>query len=131
MSNFIPTRRGSMFKPRLVSANSSSQHRELAASVMPRGATLTPRTPQQRQATSFFGGNMPMGVSPLVGGGGGSASYHMQRPYMPGIESPDRVQFPKSRLEANRAWRLFHETDPIFGTAVDMYAEMFHEARGG
>lgn len=68
---------------------------------------------------------MPMGVSPFgSGGGGGSSMYHMQRPYMPGVESPDRVQYPRTREEANRAWRLFHETDPIFGTAMDMYAEM-------
>jgi len=99
---------------------------EIASSVLPKGASLAvPSSFHQRTASGFFGGNMPMGVSPFgSGGGGGSSMYHMQRPYMPGVESPDRVQYPRTREEANRAWRLFHETDPIFGTAMDMYAEM-------
>jgi len=123
MANFVPTRRGEVFKPRIVSSDPSYGRRELAASVLPKNATLAPSA-GRREAAGFFGGNMPMGVSPYPSGGGGSAMYHMQRPYMPGVESPDRVQYPKTRQEANRAWRLFHETDPIFGTAVDMYAEM-------
>ena len=124
MSKFIPNRRGEDFKPRIVSSDPSNGRRELAASVLPKNATLAARGFGPRQAAGFFGGNMPMGVTPVGGGGGGSAAYHMQRPYLPGVESPDRIQFPKSRIEANRAWRLFHETDPIFGTAIDMYAEM-------
>ena len=125
MSDFIP-KRGSEFKPRLVSSDPSHMRQEIAASVLPKGSSLAlPSSFHTRNAGGFFGGNMPMGVSSNPGGGGGGSSmYHMQRPYMPGVESPDRVQYPKTREEANRAWRLFHETDPIFGTAIDMYAEM-------
>jgi len=126
MSSFIPNRQSSVFKPRIISSDSSSMRQEIASSVLPKGASLAvPSSFHQRTASGFFGGNMPMGVSPFgSGGGGGSSMYHMQRPYMPGVESPDRVQYPRTREEANRAWRLFHETDPIFGTAMDMYAEM-------
>lgn len=127
MSNFIPNRQVSEFRPRIISSDSSHMRQEIASSVLPKGASLAvPSSFHQRTAGGFFGGNMPMGISPFPagGGGGGSAAYHMQRPYMPGVESPDRVQYPRTREEANRAWRLFHETDPIFGTAMDMYAEM-------
>jgi len=124
MDNFIPSRRGDNFKPRIVSFDPNSQRRELAKSVLPQGSTLAPTDPFRRQAAGFFTNNMPMGVAPYPAGGGGSSTYHMQRPYLPGVESPDRVQYPRSRMEANKAWRLFHETDPIFGTAIDMYAEM-------
>lgn len=123
MGNFIPIDRDAAFKPRIVSTNPSHERQEIAESVLPKGATTVPR-PRRTASGGYFGGNMPMGTSPMGGGGGGSASYHMQRPYFPGTESPDRVQYPKTRQEANKAWRLFHETDPIFGTAVDMYAEM-------
>lgn len=122
---FIPTRRAAMddFQPRLVNGDPGYQRRELAASVLPKGSTLGV-APQRREAAGFFSGT-PMGVSPTGGGGGGGSSmYHMQRPYMPQVESPDRVQYPKSRAEANEDWRLFHRVDPIFGTAIDMYAEM-------
>jgi hypothetical protein len=119
MSNFVFRDENESFRPRVVSADANAQRREIAASVLPKGAHLLPKT-----AGGFFGGNMPMGVQPMGGGGGGSASYHMQRPYFPGTESPDRVQYPKSRAEANKAWRLFNESDPILGTAIDMYSEM-------
>ncbi len=123
MSKFIP-RRPNESQPRLVTTNPANQRREIAAGVLPKGASPAVM-PRRRNAAGFFGGNMPMGASPSGGGGGGGSSmYHMQRPYMPGVESPDRVQYPKSRVEANAAWRLFHEVDPIFGTAIDMYAEM-------
>jgi len=121
---FIPTRRAAAanFEPRLVNGDPGYQRRELAASVLPKGSTLAV-APQHRQAAGFFSGT-PHGVTPQGGGGGGSSMYHMQRPYMPQVESPDRVQYPKSRAEANADWRLFHRVDPIFGTAIDMYAEM-------
>lgn len=126
MSSFIPNRPVSEFRPRIISSDSSHMRQEIASSVLPKGSSLAvPSSFHQRTASGFFGGNMPMGTSPFgSGGGGGSTAYHMQRPYMPGVESPDRVQYPRTREEANRAWRLFHETDPIFGTAMDMYAEM-------
>lgn len=126
--SFIPTRQAAadQFQPRLVNGDPSYHRREMAASVLPKGASLAV-TPQRRQATGFFSG-MPSGVTPYGGagggGGGGSSLYHMQRPYLPQVESPDRVQYPKSREEANEDWRLFHRVDPIFGTAIDMYAEM-------
>ena len=121
---FIPTRSvaAANFQPRLVNGDPSYQRRELVSSVLPKGSTLAV-SPSRREATGFFSG-MPQGVMPNSGGGGGSAMYHMQRPYMPQVESPDRVQYPKSREEANENWRLFHRVDPIFGTAIDMYAEM-------
>jgi len=124
--SFIPTRRAAanQFQPRLINADPSYHRRELAASVLPKGATLA-MTPSRREGSGYFSG-MPYGVTPYSGGGGGGGSslYHMQRPYLPQVESPDRVQYPKSREEANEDWRLFHRVDPIFGCAIDMYAEM-------
>ena len=38
--------------------------------------------------------------------------------------SPDRQFYPEDRLQANAYWRMFHKYDPIFGTAIDMYASM-------
>lgn len=117
---FIPTRRAARFEPRIVNTDPAYSRRELAASVLPRDSTLAPMV--RRTAAGFFGGT-PSGVMP-AGGGGGSSMFHMQRPYMPQVESPDRVQFPKSRQEANEDWRFFHKVDPILGSAIDMYAEM-------
>jgi len=129
MDSFVPRRRRSMgsFKPRLVNLGDPSyQQREIAASVLPAGATLS--VGGRRHASGgagVFSGGMPYGVTPYGGGGGGGSTfYHMQRPYLPQLESPDRVQYPRSRIEANEDWRLFHRLDPLFGTAIDMYADM-------
>ncbi len=124
--SFIPTRRTAAenFEPRIINADPSYHRRELAASVMPKGCTpMVSRAPEERRLGSGSYNGAPAGVS-SYGGGGGAANYHYQRPYMPQVETPDRVQYPRSRQEANEDWRLFHRVDPIFGTAIDMYAEM-------
>ena len=38
--------------------------------------------------------------------------------------SPDRQQYPHDRRRANAIWRMFYRYDPVFGNAVEMYADM-------
>lgn len=109
-------------EPRLVTMNSGHPNRELIRSVLPRGATLDIA---QRRTGAFFGQSLPGGVMPQnQSGGGGSTAYSLTRPYDPEVEDPSRQFYPQDRMAANRYWRLFHKYDPIFGTAIDMYAEM-------
>lgn len=107
-------------EPRLVSSDPSYAKRQLAQEVLPDGATLMPNRRNANAngwtGTSFIGGGSR--------GGGGGGTYHTQRPYMPEWDSPDRQWYPDDRVEANRYWRLFYKSDPILGTAVDMYAMM-------
>jgi len=108
-------------RPKIVSSNPRQQRRDVAASLLPEGATLSvPAGPSRRMGTFD-----PALMSNFVGGGGGGQTFqHMQRPYLPEIESPDRIQYPTDRRMANYYWRLFHKFDPVFGTAMDMYSEM-------
>lgn len=103
-------------EPQLISTDPSYKQRKLAQESLPDGAVLMPRKNSNLwTGTSFFGGQSS---------GGGNSTYHTQRPYMPEWDSPDRQWYPDDRLEANRYWRLFYKSDPILGTAVDMYATM-------
>ena len=114
-------KRADAFEPKLVSSNSDWQRREAVSEILPDGATLNPYQ-SNRQAT-LFGGMIPEGSSGSSGGSG-SSLFHMRRPYMPELDSVDRQDFPQDRRKANAYWRMFHKYDPLFGTAMDMYAEM-------
>jgi|GEM_PF-4508472 len=110
-------------EPRLFTPNSSSMRRQAISDVLPEGSSLAvPFGGGRRSANSFFGGSMPEGSS--LSGGSGNSMYHAQRPIMPEFDSPDREQYPRDRQKANFYWRLFHKYDPIFGNAIDMFAEM-------
>lgn len=111
--------RADRMKPRIVSADKDYQRREAAQSVLPDGATLSPLHKQAQSVQSWTGSSFMN-----TGGGGGSSQFHTQRPYLPEFDSPDRQWYPIDRLEANYYWRLFYKTDPVFGTAVDMYSGM-------
>ena len=108
------------WEPRVVSAGGKSQEdfmrREALKGVLPDGASLMEKT----GSSGFYGANNFVGGS----SGGGGAMFHAQRPYLPEYESPDRYYFPKDRSSANRYWRMFYRDDPLFGTAVEMYAGM-------
>lgn len=109
-------RRFAEFEPHIMGGG----RRDAIQSMLPKGATLLPR-----MGSSYLGGALPEGTS-LYGGagsGGGGAQYHLQQPFMPEM-SQDRQQFPQDRRRANFYWRMFHKYDPIFGAAIDMYAEM-------
>lgn len=107
--------------PRLVNSNPEDQKRELIRQALPKGATLAAYNGRKN---AYFGSSLPMGSIPMGGGGNGSTITHMMRPYEPEVESQDRQNYPQDRRTANRYWRLFHKYDPLFGTAMDMYAEM-------
>lgn len=114
-------RRADAFKPRVISTNPSHMRRKIASEGLPKGATLNLPMPISRRQGTFN----PDAMQNFSGSGGqGQTLSHMQRPYLPEIESPDRMQYPIVRQEANYYWRLFHKFDPIFGTAMDMYSEM-------
>jgi len=104
--------------PKLVSSSPSYQRRSAIQSVLPKGASLMPEV----RANSYdpFGGTLSNGG----GASGGDTLFHMQRPYFPEIESPERQWYPRDRKRANQIWRMFHKFDPIFGNAVEMYADM-------
>lgn len=99
-------------EPKIISSDPGSSRREIAESVLPEGAALEPRKANYWGGTTGFGGF------------GGSAMFHTQRPYMPDFDSPDRQWYPEDRVQANKYWRLFYKTDPMFGTAVEMYSTM-------
>jgi len=46
------------------------------------------------------------------------------RPYFPEVEDSARQQYPHDRRRANALWRMFYRYDPVFGNAVEMYADM-------
>jgi hypothetical protein len=112
MKNF---RRVSEMEPKMLSSDPEYHKREFASQILPEGATLADRP--KKTANWWMG-------STGFGGYGGSSMYHTQRPYMPEFDSPDRQWYPEDRCEANRYWRLFYKTDPMFGTAVEMYSTM-------
>ncbi len=113
----------SAIEPRIVTSSASSQRREALSDILPEGSTLAPAAGSHREANAFFGGGLPAGSS-LSSGGAGSTMFHAQRPIMPEFDSQDREQYPRDRQKANFYWRLFHKYDPIFGNAIDMFAEM-------
>lgn len=112
MKNF---KRISEMEPKILSSDPDYHRREFASKILPEGATLADRP--KKTANWWMG-------STGFGGYGGSSMYHTQRPYMPEFDSPDRQWYPEDRCEANRYWRLFYKTDPMFGTAVEMYSTM-------
>ena len=109
--------RAENMEPRLITANGSSVKRDIASSVLPDGASLTPMS---KKADTFS----PWSGSAYFSGSGGSSSFHTQRPYLPEFDSPERQFYPYDRCEANKYWRMFYKFDPFFGTAVDMYSQM-------
>lgn len=62
--------------------------------------------------------------SPNLTGTSPGMNTTMMRPYMPEMESPDRMMYPKDRHLANYNWRLFHKLDPTIGNAMDLYGEL-------
>lgn len=110
-------KRASSMKPKIMTANGGSQRREIAQSVLPDGATLSPIQKRAQSVQNWTG-------SSFMNTGGGNSLFHTQRPYLPEFDSPDRQWYPIDRLEANYYWRMFYKTDPIFGTAIDMYSGM-------
>lgn len=105
--------------PRILTSDPGYARKEAFKSVLPEGASLDfPRR------TASFGSTSMNPVNTGLMGGGGSTMYHMQRPYHPELESPDRMQLPQDRKLQNDIWRLFHKFDGVFGPAMDMYAEM-------
>lgn len=99
--------RGDEIKPRIYGGGAGKQAD--IQSILPEGASLSPKR-------AYIYGNNSLTQS--------GAQLHVQRPYDPEIESPDRYYFPQNRILANKWWRLFYKYDPIFGTAIDMYSEM-------
>lgn len=99
--------RGDEVKTRVY--GSDSGRRADIQSILPEGASLSPKR-------SYIYGN-----TSLTQSGG---QLHLQRPYDPEMESPDRWYYPTDRILANKWWRLFYKYDPMFGTAIDMYSEM-------
>ena len=110
-------KRASTMKPRIMSADGTSRKREVAESVMRDGMTLSPLKKRAQAVSNWTG-------SSFMNTGSGNSMFHTQRPYLPEFDSPDRQWYPIDRLEANYYWRLFYKTDPVFGTAVDMYSGM-------
>jgi hypothetical protein len=96
-------------KPMLVSTNPHHMRRKAAEKILPKGASLTQYA--SLNTSSPFGN-------------GGQHFFHSQIPYNPEVDSPDRLYFPQDRKDANKYWRLFYKMDPMFGTAIDMMAEM-------
>ncbi len=112
-------KRADAFKPKVFSSNQNFDRRQAIEADLPKGYSLGAQLPPR------LGTFSPSTIdSTGRGGGGGQTMNHMQRPYFPSIESPDRLQYPTNRLEANYYWRMFHKLDPMFGSAVDMYSEM-------
>ena len=108
-------RRASKFQPKMI--NGGNQQREIAADVLPDGASLSPLQKRAQSVQNWTG-------SAFMNTGGGNSLFHTQRPYLPEFDSPDRQWYPVDRLEANYYWRMFYKIDPFFGTAVDMYSGM-------
>ena len=104
-------------EPRMISASGDHAKRGIVEDVLPDGATLPP---MNKTSAAFS----PWSGTSSFSGGGGSSIFHTQRPYLPEFDSPDRQFYPKDRLTANKYWRLFYKSDPIFGTAVEMYSQM-------
>jgi hypothetical protein len=102
--------------PVLHSTDPSSARRKIVEEVLPEGAFLSDQ--KSRKSANYWGG------SSGFGGNGGSSMFHTQKPYLPEFDSPDRQWYPEDQVEANKNWRLFYKSDPIFGTAIDMYSTM-------
>jgi|LSQX01.2.fsa_nt_gb hypothetical protein len=115
IKNIQKNNRLSGHKPSLISTNPDSVRRSIAESVLPEGAVLDDRMIKK---SNFWGGSYGFN-SP-----GGSSFYHLQRPYQPDFDSPDRQWYPEDLKEANKFWRLFYKSDPMFGTAVELYSTM-------
>jgi hypothetical protein len=109
--------RADQMQPKLVTADANYRNREAVRDVLPEGATLSPVQKRAQSVQNWTG-------SAFMNTGSGSSQFHTQRPYLPEFDSPDRQWYPVDRLEANYYWRMFYKTDPVFGTAVDMYANM-------
>jgi hypothetical protein len=109
-------------QPKLYTSNPSWNAREAIRDVLPKGATLMDRPTGRTANNAFYGTSAIPGAS--LTSGMPNTMGHMQRPYLPEWESPDREQYPQQRKKANEYWRMFHKYDPIFGNAIDMYAEM-------
>lgn len=100
-------KRGDSVKPRVFGSNAG--RRADIEKILPEGAALSPKR------SYIYGGSSLSQAGSQV---------HIQRPYEPEIESPDRQYYPQDRLLANKWWRMFYKYDPVFGTAIDMYSEM-------
>jgi len=109
--------RADAMEPHIISANPAHANKQVAQEVLPDGCTLPPTSKSANAMGSWSGMSS-------FGGTGANSTFHTQRPYLPEFDSPDRQFYPKNRLEANKYWRLFYKTDPVFGTAVDMYSQM-------
>lgn len=107
-------KRADAFKPKIVSTNKNWNRRRVVEKDLPEGMTLG-IPPRKGTFNTYTTDNI---------GGSGQVLNHIQRPYLPEFETQDRIQYPTSRQEANKYWRMFHKYDPIFGTAIDMYCEM-------
>lgn len=116
------------FEPKFIPSSGSSgdyQRKEVAKSVLPAGASLDVGGGGSRKTASSL--NTPVysgSLSGAPGAGFSSTMFSAQRPYMPMMEDPSRMQIPQQRAQWNAYMRMFHRLDPMFGTAIDMYSEM-------
>jgi len=106
--------------PAIMNASPDFRQRQTAQEVLPEGLSLGP---PRRANNDMLGGGLSFGGGG-ASGGGGSTMHQMMKPYFPEIESPDRQQYPHDRRRANAIWRMFYRYDPVFGNAVEMYADM-------
>lgn len=116
----MPKKKPVNLTPKILSSDPGYARKEAFKSILPEGASLMA---QSRKTASFGTSSLSPLNTGLMGSGGGTM-YHMQRPYHPELESPDRMQLPQDRKLQNDIWRLFHKFDGVFGPAIDMYAEM-------
>jgi hypothetical protein len=107
-------------EPRVLNASPDSQRRNLAQSVLPKGRSLYD-PPRKTANMDWFSG---MGGASSWSPGGGTTMFQTQRPYFPEVEDSSRQQYPHDRRRANALWRMFYRYDPVFGNAVEMYADM-------
>lgn len=103
--------------PQIMNASSDFQRRQTTQEVLPEGTSLG--SPRQANYDMMSGLSNSSGI-----GGGGSTMFQMQKPYFPEIADTARQQYPHDRRRANALWRMFYRYDPVFGNAVEMYADM-------